>query len=162
MSKVKILIGLPMAGKSTYVEKVCKNEEYKILSADSIRIMLTGEENRFKAFKKQNEELVWDIFYESLDVLLRSGKDIIIDNTNCDITYLRPLINTINQYEVDMQFVVIDTDKETCKSRLQQDESHMEKVIDDMEDKRRETLEYLLDKGYCIKIVNTEGVKAVL
>lgn len=141
MNKVKILIGLPMAGKSTYAKQFCKNEEYNILNADNIRVMLTGESNKLKAFKLNNESLVWDIFYESLDVLLRNGKNVIIDNTNCDITYLRPLINTINQYDVDIQFIVIDTDRDICKSRLKKDEVFMEKVIDDMDDKKQETLE---------------------
>jgi len=154
MNEVIIMIGVSMAGKSKYVSEIKSKGDYCILNCDNIRMMLTGEKDKFKAFKTENEFIVWDIFYNSLDLLLKEEKDIIIDNTNCNLEKLKPLISVLREYDVNLKFISIDTDIEICKSRLKANEIHMKRIMDNMQEGKNEVIQYLISKGYCLKIIS--------
>ena len=83
--KARILIGLPMSGKSTFAKELMQEDEdgnTVIINCDGIRQMLTGEANKFKAFRKDNERLVWSIFNTLVSEAIVNKKNMIIDNTN--------------------------------------------------------------------------------
>jgi predicted kinase len=85
--------------------------------------MLSGEDDKYKAYNKDNESIVWETFYDILSTCKIKNKDIIIANTNCNLDMLKVLIDVFREYEIE--FVVIDTPKSICVSRLPSDAQHM-------------------------------------
>jgi predicted kinase len=140
MSKVTIMIGLPMSGKSHWVKNNVQDEI--ILNADSIRIMITGENDKLLAFKQKNEKLVWDIFGVSLSIALNTGRDIIIDNTNCNLKLLKKLVERIKSSNYEIEFKLIDTDLWLIKKWLEM-YPHMEHIVDKMNEGLQEVKEYI-------------------
>jgi predicted kinase len=140
MSKATIMVGLPMSGKSHWVKNNVQEEI--ILNADSIRIMLTGKDDKLIAFKQKNEKLVWDIFGVSLSIALNTGRDIIIDNTNCNLKLLKKLVERIKSADYEIEFKLIDTDLWLIKKRLEM-YPHMEYIVDKMNKGLQEVKNYI-------------------
>jgi len=140
MSKVIIMVGLPMSGKSQWV-RYNSNDEL-ILNCDSIRMMLTGERDKLLAFKQKNEKLVWDIFGVSLSMALNTGRDIIIDNTNCNLKLLKKLVERIKSADYEIEFQLVDTELWLVKRRLEF-YPHIEHIVDKMNVGLQEVKEYI-------------------
>ena len=104
-------------------------------------MMLTGEEDKYKAFNKDNEGIVWETFYDMINYCKSINKDIIIANTNCNLTMLKTLIDIFEGCEIE--FIIIDTPKSICISRLPSNASHMIEIIDKMESQMKVTCEWL-------------------
>ena len=140
MSKAIIMIGLPMSGKSHWVKNNVQDEI--ILNSDSIRMMITGENDKLIAFKQKNEKLVWDIFGVSLSIALNTGRDIIIDNTNCNLKLLKKLVERIKSTNYEIEFRLIDTDLWLVKKRLEI-YPRMEHIVNKMNEGLQEVKEYI-------------------
>ena len=111
-----IMVGVMMSGKSTWVKNNRQNET--VINCDNIRMELTGAKYKFDAFIPENEKTVWKIFYDKIKQASINSEDIIIDNTNCNLsklTLLREQLFNLG-YGVKMKF--IDTDIEIIKKRL--------------------------------------------
>lgn len=145
--KATILIGLPMSGKSTYA-KLNKGNSV-IIDCDYLRMMLSGEDDKYKAFNKDNESIVWETFYDILSTCKCKNKDIIISNTNCNLSKLKVLIDIFREYEI--KFVVINTPKSICISRLPSDAQHMVSIIDKFEEEMIQTVKWLRENGMRVK-----------
>ena len=81
--ELRVLIGIPGSGKSTIAQQWLKAHEVDhVLSSDAIRREVTGVEDSFI-----HEPLVWSIYYERLDHLLRQGVSVALDSTNLKPEY---------------------------------------------------------------------------
>ena len=76
MPIIKILVGPPRSGKSTWAN-TNKKETDVILSADQLRLLVYN-----KRFWQEREDEVWRIRSVILKMLIQQGKDIIVDETN--------------------------------------------------------------------------------
>ena len=147
--KATILIGLPMSGKSTYAKANKGNAV--IIDCDYLRMMLSGEKDKYKAFNKDNEAIVWEIFYDVISNCKHINRDVIIANTNCNLSKLRLLIDIFKGWEIE--FIIIDTPKSVCISRLPSDAQYMAEIIDKMEEEMRVTCDWLVENGMNVKII---------
>ena len=147
--KAKILIGLPMSGKSTYAKANKGNSV--IIDCDYLRMMLTGEDDKYKAFNKNNESIVWRIFDDILNHCKHINRDVIIANTNCNLFKLQHLIYSLRHEEIE--FVLIDTPKSVCVSRLPSDAQYMAEIIDKFEEEMRVTCDWLVENRMNVKII---------
>jgi predicted kinase len=144
--KATILIGLPMSGKSTYA-KLNKGNSV-IIDCDYLRMMLSGEDNKYKAFNQKNESIVWETFYDILSTCKIKNKDIIISNTNCNLDMLKVLIDVFRGHK--LEFVVMNTSKSICISRLPSDAQHMIEIIDKFEEEMIQTVKWLKETNFSL------------
>lgn len=79
MSKLLMLSGLPASGKSTYAEELVKNSggNWVRVNKDLIRTMLHADK-----FTYSNEKITQSIELEMASFLLKSGKSVVVDDTN--------------------------------------------------------------------------------
>jgi predicted kinase len=142
MNMVKILIGLPGAGKSSWAAQYLNTNtpnETVIISLDSIREMLFGK----YCFVDRLESLVRGIAYHVMRSALHAKLDIIIDDTNLILTKAdrEMLVYTLRALEHHTGVLTIEaicfpyTDE--CKYRRMHDNrglgaSRWEKLIDEM------------------------------
>ena len=145
--KATILIGLPMSGKSTYA-KLNKGNSV-IIDCDYLRMMLSGEDDKYKAFNKNNESIVWETFYDILSTCKCKNRDVIISNTNCNLNMLKVLIDIFKGHNI--KFIIINTPKSVCISRLPSDAQHMAEIIDKFEEGMIQTVKWLRDNGMNVK-----------
>lgn len=81
---VKILVGLPASGKSTYAHNLYTSEpgRWEIINWDTLRHFdALGNERPYR-FTKQSEKHIREVSFEMAVKFLRQGKSLIIDNTN--------------------------------------------------------------------------------
>ena len=83
MQKLMLMCGLPGSGKSTVAQDTQKKSKEKtvIISRDGLRVMLFGTYQNYD-FNKDNEALVKRLAFESLDIAIGLGLNVIIDVTN--------------------------------------------------------------------------------
>lgn len=111
---VKILIGPPCSGKSPYAKEFCeKNPTYRIISRDGIREMLYGS---YKMVYK-DEPLISEICQNLISLLLNEGYDIILDNTNCNLKYLKKELEYLSDYQCDISYKTFLISEEEFKIR---------------------------------------------
>jgi len=79
MQTITILRGIPASGKSTYAKKIVKEnpDTYKRINRDDLRNMFDGYH-----LSKENEKFVKKIRDVLILEALKSGKNIIVDDTN--------------------------------------------------------------------------------
>ena len=70
------MVGLPRAGKSTWVRDFYIPHGYAVVSPDTIRSVIHG-----KAFIQSMEHIIWGIVYAMADSLLKCGCKVVIDAT---------------------------------------------------------------------------------
>jgi predicted kinase len=75
---------MPCSGKSTWAKK--HEEKFQIVSCDFIRQV----KNKGK-FIPQKEPLIWETFYSLIDLYVKNGMDIIIDNTNLQDKFIKKI-----------------------------------------------------------------------
>ena len=156
--KATILIGLPMSGKSTYAKANKGNAV--IIDRDCIRMMLTGEDDKFRGFDVENESIVVYTSFDILNHCKHINKDVIIANTNCNLSKLQNLIYSLRHDEIE--FIMIDTPKSVCVSRLPADAQHMIPIIDKFEEEMKITYDSLVGVGINIKIISWQLGKFVV
>jgi predicted kinase len=103
--------------------------------------MLSGEDNKYKAFNQKNESIVWETFYDILSTCKIKNKDIIISNTNCNLDMLKVLIDVFRGHK--LEFVVMNTSKSICISRCT--------TYDKFEEEMIQTVKWLRDNGMRVK-----------
>lgn len=90
MNKLYVLIGLPASGKSTWAtNKIKEDKDIILLSSDSLRKELLGDEN-----DQSNNNKVFRELYKQLKDNLNDGKSVIFDATN--ISY-KKRVNFLNE-----------------------------------------------------------------
>lgn len=105
-SYVKVMIGLPGAGKSTYVEKF--KDSHVVLSRDLIRAELGFcKEGEKVLCTREQENQVTDVFEDRFYEALRAEKNIIIDNINLKKVYRDSYKTIASGFNVHWEYVYV-------------------------------------------------------
>ena len=115
---VYVLIGLPGAGKDTWIMNNLPNT-HKVVCRDDIRaeIGLCNAGEKIVATPQQ-ENLVTSLFNTKLKEYARAGEDIAINNTNLRRKYRQEYKKALAGFDVNWIYVVIEApDLETNKER---------------------------------------------
>lgn len=111
--KVILTIGLPASGKSTWCEDFLrKNQDWVKISRDDFRYMLRNE----PMLEFKGENLVTTLCFNSAKHALRSGYNVIIDNTHLRLSYINDAKNELGEL-ADIDYRYFDTPAETCIER---------------------------------------------
>ncbi|MBF2056383.1 MAG: WYL domain-containing protein [Cyanobacterium sp. T60_A2020_053] len=90
-----ILIGCPSSGKSTLAKHIIKQDSnYQIISTDSIRKQLFGDENI-----QRDWQLIEAEIFKQIDSYIQVGKPIIYDATNAQRWWRMTLLEKLAEYE---------------------------------------------------------------
>lgn len=92
--EIIILRGIPGSGKSTYSEKLM-GQGWKRLNKDCIRTMLNNY-----SLDNSDEDIVHQIQMNSLRILMKKGRNIVIDNTHTKSKYVKELIKAIKENQI--------------------------------------------------------------
>jgi len=109
------------SGKSTLVQELRnKITNVRIVSRDPLRNMFFGHtdktiHNYYKGDISKTEKEINVIFDRLMDSAVKSGKSIIVDNTNLKASY----INKWKKYKLPIRVLMLDVDAKTCIQRDQ-------------------------------------------
>ena len=109
MSKLRMMMGCPGAGKSTYAKKM-KSEYDVYVSRDEIRFSLVSEDEPY--FSRENE--VFAKFVEAIDEGLRANKTVWADATHLNKGSRMKLLNALKEKPDDIEIVYIKVPLERC------------------------------------------------
>lgn len=112
--KLRLLLGLPCSGKTTYAMKLLKDEEnWFRVSRDDIRMTMFGTEHN-----PHIENLVSKIQNTLILKALKSDMNVVIDNCNIRQTYRNDLYNLASIVgDVLYEEVIFDTSLQVCMER---------------------------------------------
>lgn len=103
MKTIRILVGIPCSGKSTYAEYEYVNDLLSFsISRDDIRDI-----ENLHQYTKESENKVTEIFHKSMETYLRYLTDdliLILDNTHCKEKYIDNIINNYSNYNIEVKF----------------------------------------------------------
>lgn len=114
MPTIKILMGLPRSGKTTFIEQRYKGI-IPIISADKMRYQVYGQR-----FWNDGEDLMWSVRKMVLKMLLEQGINIIIDETNTTVKRRQPIIALAKEYGYTVEVYHVRTPKEECTKRAEE------------------------------------------
>lgn len=97
MSTLKIMIGIPGSGKTSYARSVLQNESTVYLSSDQIRIDMFGYESQ-----TDNEKVFNRMRNETL-LALKSGYDVIYDATNLSKKRRKTIITEAKKLDAEVE-----------------------------------------------------------
>lgn len=103
---VYVMIGLPGAGKSTYIENNFNGDDYVVVSRDLIRIELgyCKEGEKFIGDKEQ-ESLVTDVFNQKMLSAAEQNKTIVLDNMNNRREYRDGYKKLLKDYNICWKYI---------------------------------------------------------
>ncbi|SDN77410.1 ATP-binding protein [Alkalicoccus daliensis] len=90
MPKLKVLIGLPGSGKSTYAERLSNGSSWHHLSSDRIAHALYREENEI------DYSNIFQELFEQTAALLEAGENVIYDATNLSSRRRKSLLHRVD------------------------------------------------------------------
>ena len=121
MPKLFMMIGLPRRGKSTFIRKNKMDNEV-VISADRLREKIYGQR-----YFKGGEDYVWAVRKTMLKEICDQGVDIWVDETNTTRHRRSKTIEIAQEYDYNIQAIVMYTRPSTCLKRCSVDE--LEDVI---------------------------------
>lgn len=115
MTKMILTRGLPASGKSTYARKLVESDPTFIrLNRDDFRQMLFGK----AVLDADGETSVTIAQHGAVEMALKQGKNVIIDDTNFFPRGVRALIKIAHKYDAEVEFVdFTDVSLEECIRR---------------------------------------------
>jgi len=118
--QVKILIGVPGSGKSTYANQFKDIKEIKIISSDKIREELTDGRPTYS--REENFQVFEKVKLEYLNNLIDSRIRIIfIDATNINFHFrkiYKELAKTYKYENIEIECIYFNTSLAICKERI--------------------------------------------
>ena len=110
---VKMLIGVPASGKSTWAaEYVSKHADWVKVGRDDFRFMLKN----LPICEPNIEDLITKLQINVISEALDKGLNVIVDNTNLKETYINAIHDAIKT-KADMEFLVFDISLEKALER---------------------------------------------
>ncbi|TWT05917.1 ATP-binding protein [Planomicrobium sp. CPCC 101079] len=124
MPLLKMLIGLPGSGKTTYARNLAATQQGWIhLSSDQI------SQNNYASSDNSDSQNVFAEMYQQTAAALEAGKNVIYDATNLASKRRRSLLNRLKNFQAETEAVVFLTPYTIAKTRNQK-RSHPERVPD--------------------------------
>ena len=111
-----IMMGLPKSGKTTFVYNDLKKDDNVVVSADSLRELIYGQE-----FYANGESVVWSVHQYMLQELMRQNVNIIVDNTNKTIERRKSLITAAKNMGYNVIGIMMMTEYDTCHKRAKEE-----------------------------------------
>lgn len=133
--KAILTIGIPGSGKSTWAKEFCKENYYKEINRDDIRMDLFNLEfyNEYK-MNRVNESLVTDRANYLIDLAKENNQNIVISDTNLNPKYQNILVKKLKDLGYEVEFKLFDIEYfeavKRCEKRT--DKPIPRKVIYDM------------------------------
>ena len=112
-----MMCGLPRSGKSTWVRK--NKGDAIIICPDEIRLEIFGVQ-----FYSGVEHFVWGFTIGMANLMLKQGKDIIIDATNINFKQRQTWLTLASKYCDKVKIVWFDTPLSICKNRSENSDSN--------------------------------------
>ena len=114
MNKLVIVVGIPGIGKSTYIKKLMEKstDEYTCLSGDKLRAKFGASEEDQSVTPQ-----VFSYIHEQVNILLSSGKNVIIDATNIKRRDRAGYIKLAKRYGTHVIAYVLPLDRELAIQR---------------------------------------------
>lgn len=109
--KLLAMRGISGSGKSTYVETL-KNQGWAVVSRDAIR------ESVFKDYASVDEDAVTNIQDAMINALLKAGRNVVVDDTNIRIKYLKRFAGIAAKHNADFDVKQINCDVEEAIKRV--------------------------------------------
>lgn len=116
MPNLYILRGIPGSGKSTIALEYAKNNNAYIVSFDSLRSMLAGEEDYSRIYTNFTNSIVADLADTAVMELFYSRKNIIIDNTDIRISEINHWLSLCPE-SYSVTIITVSASIETCLKR---------------------------------------------
>ena len=134
---IRVLVGLPRAGKSTYLENRCWTPEDApvIISRDNILLSRGTGETYSEIWKRLSDEDQKNIDKElqsKFNSAVKDGRNIVIDMTNMSAKSRRKWVNPCKQKGYRIECIVFSTDIDTCNSRNNDDKNIPYDVLESM------------------------------
>jgi predicted kinase len=138
-----VMVGAPGAGKSTYAHKLAETANAVIISGDSIRAELYGDESnqgQWSEIQDRIEEMVSEAV----------GCPLVMDGTHYRRDYRRQALTLLQSYGYEnVEAVVVNPDLETCILRNATRHRHVPRhVIQRMHDALQSSLRGIEDEGF--------------
>lgn len=125
MVKFIMMCGLPASGKSTYAQKLAKEQNANIHSSDEIRKELSGDINN-----QDINKLVFKTLHNRVKEDLRNGKNCIYDATNISYKRRMAFLQELNKIPCEKICVLVAATYKDCLDRNAQRERNVpEEVI---------------------------------
>lgn len=111
MNLIHLMVGIQGSGKSTFSNKLSKEQNIKIVSTDVVRQTVIDIK----------EEDVWPTVYKMCADELKKGKDVIFDATSITPKVRLRLIDNVKSYydNFDVGCYYFDVDPTICKNRVE-------------------------------------------
>lgn len=139
--EIRLMVGIPASGKSTYIKKVCDdlfengNTQYTVISRDAIRYDMTNGATGKEYFSKEKE--VFNKMVEDVNAAIKNEVEVIfIDATHINKVSRRKIVSkleNIENYTLIVETFIVSAD--TAKKRNAKRTGFArvpDKVIDDM------------------------------
>lgn len=110
MTKLVMLCGIPGCGKSTFANKLMREEEFIHLSSDGIREEIYGDEN-----EQGNPKEVFEIMHSRMIENLKEGKSVIYDATNTSRKRRRHVLQLLKKIDCKKEIVYFNIGHRTAK-----------------------------------------------
>ncbi len=151
MNTLYIMVGCSGSGKSTIAETICSHlKDTYVVSPDNFRKLLYNDVN----CQKNNKE-VFARAYASMNLLLKTGHNVIFDATNVT-TFAR--INLISkvQTKCKIKFIYVKVDFETALNRVKHRTNGQkvpEKVVFSQYNRLKKSEKELFDYPYDVIVI---------
>ena len=136
--KVKILIGIPASGKSTWSEDfVCKNSDWVRVCRDDFRAMLKSQPVCEPKIESLINTLQDNVILDSLS----RGLNVMIDNTNLKVSYIEHFCELV-KHHASVEFQVFDI---SLSKAIERNSNRDKKVSEDVIKKMFKEYQILVD-----------------
>ena len=111
--KIILLVGIPAAGKNTWLEKFLRNNpNYVNVERDAYRYMLRNS----GWLDPKGEQLVTKLVETAIVDAINNKYNVIVNQTNVNLKYLRPFVEWCREL-ADVEFQIFDVSKEVAIER---------------------------------------------
>lgn len=112
MKVIHMLKGLPASGKTTLAVEMCKEERFKRVSKDDLRLMLHGG-----FYSPETEAFVIDVRNIIVSLAIQKGFDVVVDDTNLNPVHEEQLRFLAEALGAQFNIIEIKTSVEECLKR---------------------------------------------